>query len=437
MRKAMVKKLASIALASVFALGCLSGCGTGKSETTGTESTGANTVTEAPAATTGAEASDNAAATDSTTAADTETASKGGTILYLSSVSSGPEYDGVTAYAEKVCDELGYKFKVVYGDSFNDPAANLNALKNGMTSDVVGIILNQDGGVKNIMDEYPDLYVVGAGSDMASVYGDGGASADCAKNSKFLGTMANGHVDGSITGKLYADMCIEKGFKKVATVIFPPYAFPNLAAADASFRQEIATYNESAAEDQKIEIVKDAKVLEFAPLDEAWFLDEGNGDLDAIVAMMDGIDFVYPTLKSAMANGNCSADTKLITGGFSTDASLTADVGETGVISAICITPMENIAWSIAMLDNAISGTMYSDYTASERIDSMDYVIDSKEDMDNVLAKSIIGTGNADNAQLSFDDLKTVLTRYNPNATYADLKALFQSDQLLTDALAQ
>jgi hypothetical protein len=98
---------------------------------------------------------------------------------------------------------------------------------------------------------------------------------------------------------------------------------------------------------------------------------------------------------------------------------------------------MENIAWSIAMLDNAISGTMYSDYTASERIDSMDYVIDSKEDMDNVLAKSIIGTGNADNAQLSFDDLKTVLTRYNPNATYADLKALFQSDQLLTDALAQ
>ena len=58
-------------------------------------------------------------------------------------------------YATSVCEELGYEFQVVYGDMYNDPAANLSAVKNAMTKDVVAIIASQDGGIKDIMAEYP------------------------------------------------------------------------------------------------------------------------------------------------------------------------------------------------------------------------------------------------------------------------------------------
>ena len=92
--------------------------------------------------------------------------------MWLSNLSSGPQYEAQKAYAEYLCDQMGYDFKVVYGDSQNDPDGNLQAVKNGMTSDVVGLILSQDGGVANIMEEYPDLWVVGHNSDFNSIYSD-------------------------------------------------------------------------------------------------------------------------------------------------------------------------------------------------------------------------------------------------------------------------
>lgn len=414
MKNKTTKRLLAAVMAAV--LGSLTGCGGGS---TGTE-------TQAPSQTAETQ-NDHSEAAEGTD----------GSIIWLSQMNAGPQYEAALAYANMICDDFGYSFKVVYGDANNDPAGNLSAVKNAMTNEVKGIVMSQDGGVQNILDEYPELYMVGYSSDMESVYGDGGASAAAASNEKFLGTIADGHIDGSITGKVYADICIGKGFKKIATMTFPAYAYPNMAAAQVAFRSEINKYNDSAADADKIELVGDVKVLEFAPLEETWFLEDGNGEIDAIVSMMAGTDFVYPALKSAMANGSCSADTKLVTGGFSDDPSLLADIGDEGVIAAINISPLENIGWSLIMLDNAITGNMYSDYTVSDRVDSVDYIIDSIADIDQVMSDSLIGTGDAARAQISLEELKNMLTRYNPEATYAELKELFQSAQLKVDALVK
>lgn len=434
MKGKMIKKITAVALAAMLALGTLAGCGgdnsgaatQGGNDTTGQKETqAAGGETQGQGSTTAGDASQGSSA-----------ASNGGTIMWLSNISSGIAYDVAVNYATMICDELGYKFQVVYGDTFNDPAGNLNAVKNGMTSDVVGLIMSQDGGIKDIMAEYPDLYVAGYNTDMLSVFAEDGDNKDVASNAKFLGTICDGHYDGTLIGKDYAQAVIEKGYKKVATVMFPAYAYPMLPVADAAFREEIAKYNETAADEDKIEIVGDAKVLEFSPLDESFFLEEGNGDLDAIAAFCAGTDFVYPTMKSAMANGSCAADTKLITGGFNNDASIVADIGGDGVIQYIAISPAEDMAWPLIMLDNALNGKMYSDFTAAERIDPTTYVIDTKEKIDNVMAKSMAGTADVTKAQLTMDDLKNVMTRFNPDATYADLIALFKSDKLSTDALA-
>lgn len=401
MKKKLVKKLLASTLALVLAVGCLAGCG----------------------------GSGNADA-DKGTEADAEAdAAAGGTIMWLSNVSSGIQYEAAKAYAESLCAAWGYEFKIVYGDMMNDPAGNLNAVKNEMTDDVVGIIASQDGGLKDIMAEYPELYVAGYNSDMTNVFGEGGSSAECATNEKFLGTIADGHIDGADLGKQMFDMVIEKGYKKVSTIIFPVYAYPNLTAGDASFRALVEEYNASASDADKIEIVGDAKVLEFAPLEESYFLDAAYQNLDCIVAMCAGVGFVYPALRSAIDAGTCSADTKLITSGFDEDSAILADIGGEGVIQAVTISPVENIAWSLTMLDKAIKGEMYSDYTASERFDSLEYVMDSAEDVTNVMEKSLNGTADPSLAQITAEELQGA-------ASYADLKALFMSDQLTVDALA-
>lgn len=410
MKKNLMRKLIAVAMTSIISSTLVIGCG-----------------------------KNNAAGDGSSTenSSKSETVKKDGTIMWLSNLSSGAQYDAVVEYAEMITKELGYKFKVVYGDTFNDPSGNLNAVKNAMTNDVVGIISSQDGGIQNILEEYPDLYVAGYNTDMASVYKENGASSKAATNEKFLGTIADGFISGVDSGKLYAKGVIEKGYKKVSIINFPVYAYPEAAIADVTFREEIASYNKTASDTDKIEIVGDTKTLEFAPLDNSYFLEDQNKDLDAIVGLCAGTDFIYPAMKTAIDAGTINKDMKLITAGFNSDEAVIADVGGDGIIQSIIISPCENVFFAIAMLDNAINGKQYPDYSKSERVEGVSYLIDSKEDIDNVMSKSLVGTLDPKFAQISFEDCKKVLTRYNENATYEDLKALLQSEQVTVEALAK
>ena len=60
-----------------------------------------------------------------------------GTIMWLSNISSGIQYEATRDYLTAICDAMGYDFTIVYGDSFDDAAGNLTAVSNGMTSDTV------------------------------------------------------------------------------------------------------------------------------------------------------------------------------------------------------------------------------------------------------------------------------------------------------------
>ena len=96
-----------------------------------------------------------------------------GTIMWLSNLTSGAQYDAAVAYLTAICDALGYEFTVIYGDAFNDASGNLLAVQNAMSDDVVGLIVSQDGGIGAIMEEFPELWVAGYNTDMRSVYGGG------------------------------------------------------------------------------------------------------------------------------------------------------------------------------------------------------------------------------------------------------------------------
>ena len=168
----------------------------------------------------------------------------------------------------------------------------------------------------------------------------------------------------------------------------------------------------------------------FAPLEESWFLEAGRDDLDAIVGLCAGVQFIYPTMISAMANGTCSADTKLITSGFETDPDIIADIGNR--ITWLMISPMEAPAYSLILLDNAITGNMPADFVA-QCVDSAPYTIDSAEDINNVMTKTLLGTGDPALAHISVDEVVAMCGRSNPNLTWAELVAAFQA--ISTDEL--
>lgn len=405
MKKSFVKRLLSVGMAVILTMASLAGCGTKETNSTDT-------------------------AQKAETAKETKvTEGKGGTIMWLSNLSSGIQYETTVSYLTEICTALGYDFTVVYGDGFNDAAGNLSVVKNNMTSDVVGIIASQDGGLASIMEEYPEIYMVGYNTEMNSVYGEGGENAACLENDRFLGTISDGFFDGAKMGEQYAQAVIDKGYKKVSVIQFPAYAYPNQTAAAEAFYASIEEYNGTS--DEPIEIVGESLVLEFSPLEESYFLEDGYNDLDAIVALCAGVQFVYPTIVSAIGNGNCSPDTKMITGGFDTDESIIADIGDEGIISWLSISPSENPAFSIVLLDNAINGVQFSDWT-NDRIDSLTYVIDSTEDIENVMNKSMTGTGDVTKAQLTVEEVVNLCARNNPDATYQGLVDILHDESKMS-----
>lgn len=419
MKKNFVKRVLAAALSATMMVGTLTGCGS-----------------DGAAAGTDSSVADDSSASESSDTQQTANAGEGGTILWLSNLSSGVQYETTIAYLTAICDELGYDFTVAYGDTYNDAAGNLSAVKNAMTSDVVGLITSQDGGLASIMEEYPDLYVAGYNTDMNSVYSDGGENAAVLDNDHFLGAIVDGKSDGADMAQIFFDTVVDKGYKKIAVVNFPSYAYPNQATADTTFKELVEEYNVSAFDADKIELVGETTTLEFTPLEDSWFLEDGHNDLDCIVSLCAGIQFVYPTMATAIANGTCSADTKLITGGFDDDESIVSAIGDDQTMTMIYFSPAEDPAFAIVLLDNAINGCQYADWT-NDRVDGYTYMIDSTEDINNVLTKSMAGTTDISLAQLSVDDVVNKLcVRNNPDATYADLiNALHDDATISVDAL--
>ena len=102
----------------------------------------------------------------------------------------------------------------------------------------------------------------------------------------------------------------------------------------------------------------------------------------------------------------------------------------------VTFSPAEDPAFALILMDNAIQGCQYEDFT-NARVDGYPYVIDSKEDIDNVMTKSMAGTGDVSLAQISVEEIVNLCKRNNPEATYEQLMEVFHDPEIVSvDALA-
>lgn len=395
MRKKVWTKAVSLTAAAMMAMGALAGCGTAATKT------------------------------ESQSEAKSEETASGGKILLLSSLSNGAYYDYEVAYYKEMCKELGYDFQVVYADAANDPDGNLSQVKNAYTDDVVGLITMVDGGIGAIMEEYPELYVASLGTSMNAIYGEQAANPELADNDHWLGGINENSGDGERYGKQMAESVIDFGYSKVAICTFPSYAYPEQTVAAETFTAEIEKYNETAA--QPVEIVGEPTVLSFAPLDESFFMEEGKGDLDAIVGFCAGTKFIYSTMVTAKANGTCDQKTKLVTGGYDNDEAMLADCGDEGqTITALSISCPEYTLYPLALLDNAITGKQFSDWEKAEIINPGSIVLHTTEEFQASKNNSPLWDADLDKLAISLDDMKPYFTRYDDSASYEDMVKAIQ-----------
>ena len=68
-------------------------------------------------------------------------------------------------------------------------------------------------------------------------------------------------------------------------------------------------------------------------------------------------------------------------------------------------------------------------------MDSHPYVIDTAAEIEAATTKAMYGTGKVELAQISVEEVLALCLRNNPEATYAQLKELFHSEQVTVDWL--
>lgn len=354
-------------------------------------------------------------------------ATKIGVALYQD---AGSGVNAVKTYLYSIAPALNveYVFTVL---SMTDEATNLSKIQELIASGVKGIITTMDMGSVAIVNECraAGVYIGGYLVDFESSYNT--AYDAVFKNKYFVGAAADGPIPSETTiGKVSLDSIVEYNGRNpenpvthVSMVMFPSWAFPGQAIAVEQFVSSVEEYNKTA--DVKITVDpldEVVDVLPFTPLNSTYFTKHPG--INGIVSFAAGNDFVYPTMVSSDVTG----DIKLFTVGYS-DGVL-ENFGSNGdqTIQQFNFTTPESITFPLVLLLNKINKVAFPDQPEfAERYTTSQIDINSDEDMAVFVEKSIYYSAESTRSLFTGEEVLNMTAYANPDATYADLKAILAS----------
>ena len=393
-----IQKLLSVTLAGVMVAGSLAGCSSG-----GTATQGDTGAADTNSVQTG-ENIDNSGTVE-------VKEHKIGIGLYTD---SGKSVEALKAFLDGISETVGCEFVYTTLSTY-DEATNISSIQNLISSGCEGIILTADMGTQAIVEECQaaGVYMAGYLCDYNTSYTT--AYDAVFGNEYFLGTVCDGLDDPSPYGTMVAEDVIEKGYKNIGVITFPSYAYPKQANVDASFREKIQEYNDSASEADQI-TVADTIELNFTALEDTYLSE--NPDLDCIFSIAAGAGNVYPVLVA-----NNKTDIKLYTTGFEgTDDADNFGSNGNQCYQGIMFSTPEAIVYPLCLIIDQLNGITYSDLPEeAEVVSCSPMIILSDEDLAKVEESSIYYTASYDDAFLTGEDVVNLCASYNPDATYANL----------------
>ncbi len=406
------KKVSAVILAGAMAVSIV-GCGGGNASNGSSNPADSGT------------ASNNAADTGSAPAVE----GKKCTIGVAFYTDTGFAVDSTKAYLESLSDTLNVKFTYTVLTQ-TDEAANLTKIQELISSNVDGIICTMDLGMPSIIQECEaaGVYLGGYLCDYDTSYNT--AYDQVFKSEYFVGTATDGQNPDDVTiGNTMLDSLVEYNERNadapithVSMAIFPVWAFPAQSTGAEQFVAAVGVYNKTAETQITVDpLDEESDVLAFAPIDTTYFAK--HADSQAIISFAAGSAFVYPT----MVQAGVDSSMKLFTTGF--DGGEDANFGTTGkgTYQQTMVTAPESITYPLVLLLNKINGVSFPDQPAeAERVSSAQYVINSDEDMTK-FQNSCFFTKDASKAMYTPQDVLNMTAYGNPDATYADLKAILST----------
>lgn len=317
---------------------------------------------------------------------------------------SGEVLDGLTAYMDKLSEEIGFEYEYVVGSSY-DEQTNITSVQNLLSSGCNGIIYCMDSGTTTIVEECAsaEVYLAGWECDFENSFDE------IKNNPYFLGNVCDGKYDNSEIGEMAAQLAIDDGCRNIGIVTFPSIYYPHTTEAVDGFKTVIEKYNETAEE--KIELY-DTQELSFTELEDTYF--STYPEVDGILGLASG--FVYPTM---VRTGH--TDVKLYGTGIKKDEN---DAFRNGEIRMGTLANIEAVSYPLALLLNQICGTQFADKPeTAQRVDTAVAFVTSTEELDALNENSMLYTANADDSLISVEEFKEYLTAYNENASYEVLTA--------------
>lgn len=332
------------------------------------------------------------------------------------------------AYLEYLGDALNMDLTFTVF-SQTDEAANVATVQQLISSGVDGILGTMDLGTTAIIDECEaaGVYYGGFLCDFDTSYTT--AHDEVFGSDIFIGTVSDGPTtDDPIAGQWYADSLVEYNeahpdapLTHVSMALFPQWAYPIQTSIAEKFQEAIDEYNATAEVPITVDpLDEEVDVLEFAPIDSTYF--SKHPDIQAIMSVAAGMQFVYPTMVSAGVDD----EIKLFTSDFTSPMMDNFGSNGTQTFQMAMVTPIEATAYPMVLMANAINGVEFSDMPeTAERISSSKFLVNSDEDMEK-FSKNIYVTGNTDDALLSAEDVVNLTAVANPDATYAGLVETIQ-----------
>lgn len=386
------KKLLAILLACAMIMGCLVACGdNGGTENQGSENKGTENV--------GNSEEEKVEVVQH----------KIGIAHYTD---SGKGVEALKAYLEGISEAIGCEFEYVTLSTY-DEATNITAIQNLISSGCEGILMSADMGTATIIEECEAAGVY-LGGFLCDYLTSQSTTPEVFDNPYFLGSVCDGWATPKKYGELIASEVIAGGYKNVGVIIFPTFAYPLMAEADAAFRNAIDKHNETAEE--KINVVEETHTLMFAPLEATYLSD--NPELDCIFSVAAGAGFVYPILVS-----EGKTDIALYTTGFEgTDDCDNFGSAGNGCFKGVMACTAESIVYPLVLMIDALNEAKFADQPEKPEVVECDpLVILSDDDMNTVKENSIYYSADYADALLTGEQVRDLCASYNKDATYAGL----------------